>query len=717
MEIECQSAVSKVVVHARGALVTRAVTLPADLPNGVVDVVLPGVTLQAQAGSARAALEESDRNVAAVHTAVVVPSGSPDRGPTLAKVRELEARAARLADEQSILSGRRTHLLDTSLSPELRPHDGKRQRDAFDVRFAEAIAMARLLANKVADLDSRLYAIEKEQRDVGRAIAAARLEDAQASSKERMGREHPTRKIEVRLTGEGRPGVLLVTYAVAVARWWPTYTLRMFEGGLRATWTFEALVAQRTGEDWNQALLSLSSADLVFDARLPELASLRFGRQQQPKKRPLRAAPAGVDDMFTGYLAFKPAPPAFTPPPVSAHTVYPQDEGALDGLEEEKTAVMHREQTRSMDLKPRLQKRATEPVPPPPAMGGYGGPPPGAMPQGMPARAGAPPMPMSLAAPMPMQMQSRSMPAAKGAGMLGAAVGALFDSDGGGGGAYEPEPELEPELVMGAQWQNLDALVLAGPDDTRRGRLVPSPGSLAAGGSVHELDGLAKDRWVDPSDSRGMFDHRYEAAGRADVPSDGRVHRVGVQTAACNVLIGWRSVPSESLEVYREANVVNPFNTALLGGPVDVYLDGSLLAETKAQRIDKGGVLWCGMGVDDRVKIARNVRADEESAGLLGGSLAVTHTVSIELSSTIKDPIKVKVLERVPVTDDKNIEIKLLKINPQAQAYDQANRGNPIRGGYQFEAAVTGGAKANLEVVYKLVFASKLDIVGGSRRG
>lgn len=668
----------------------------------MVDLAIPGITLGAQAGSVRAALEQSEREVSAVRSSVVVPSTAHAPGPSVAHVKELTAQRARLEDELNVLNHRRGQLADVSLHPNLRPHDSsKRARDALDLRFTETIAMAKLLSAKVSELDERIMRLERERRELLRAIEAARLEDAQASTKERMGAEHPARRVVVRVTGSGVFGKLSITYAVGSARWWPTYTLRIEEGGDRATWAFEALVAQRSGEDWTAALLALSSADLVFDARLPELPSLRFGRAQPARRRPPRPAPAGVDDMFAAYLAFRPAvepspPPLAQPKPATTNVFGPMSELAASAPSDDEEITAVHEQRRESVSRPAAMA--------PQGAAAYGAPPPGAM---------------------PMMPRQQAMPArAKSAGVFGAVAsaigGAMPDLDGYGGGmdegaAYEPP---EPELVAGAQWSDLDALVLAGPQEPRRGKLVPHVRAERSLESMaQDLDGLAKERWIDPSESRGMFDHRYEAAGRADVPSDGRVHRVGVATAPCNVLISWRTVPCESPEVYREANVINPFEQALLGGPVDVYLDGSLLAQTKIDRIDRGGTLWCGMGVDDRVKVARNVRVDEESAGLLGGSLAVTHTVGIELSSSVRDPIKVVVLERVPVTDDKEIEIKIVKANPVPTAYDQSERGSPVRGGCRFEATVTPGKKLPLEIVYRLVFSSKLDIVGGSRRG
>src|SRR5262249_853009 len=142
-------------------------------------------------------------------------------------VRELNARLSRLGDEHRTLTERRQKLIEVTLTPHIRVIDTrKRERDAFDTRYTEALQMAKLLKDKVLHLDEEIVAIEKEQRDIGRTLEAAKLEDRQASMRERLGTDQPSRTITTRLVGEGRSGRLLVTYAVQAARWWPTYTLR-----------------------------------------------------------------------------------------------------------------------------------------------------------------------------------------------------------------------------------------------------------------------------------------------------------------------------------------------------------------------------------------------------------------------------------------------------------------------------------------------------------
>lgn len=698
MKIECASTITSVVVHGRGALVTRAVALPDDLPVDV-EVDVANVTLFAEAGSVRAALAGSERAVAAIRSSVVVPGGEIAPGPTLAKVRELIVRSERLGVELDSLRQRRLRIAKTELAAVVRTQDGKRPRHALDARFGDALTMTALLRDKVAGLDERILGLEGERRETDRALEAARLEDRQTSLPARV--THPSRTLTTRLVGSGTPGQLLVTYAVMAARWWPVYTLRI--GKDRAAWAFEAIVAQETGEDWAAVTLALSSADLVFDARLPELPSLRFGRAQ-PRRPTFRNPPVGVDEMFDAYVIFgrktftAPAP-APTSGSIPSAPAWSEGEDASEGEDTSAMGPM-KEMMKKRAVAPMMARRAGPPTPPAPA----------------------PMMSMLQSAPMPPGSAAELFGSRGGASGIGAAParGAAAPIEADAASIHESRDEEEEPLSPSDTWLDYDGLVLASPDDTRhRGRLIPNR-SDAVGGIARTsgaVDRVAEPGFRDPRTSRGMFDQRYESEGSADVPSDGRAHRVTVGTAETNVRLAWRTVPVASPEVFREAILQNPFGYALLGGPVDVYLDGSLLTTTSIDRIDRGGRLTVGMGVDERIKVARNVRVAEEASGLLGGALTVTHNVDIELSSTIGGQADVTVLERVPVTDDKAIEVKIVRVTPPADPYDQAGLGAPIRGGLAFHVTVDPAKKSRLEVVYRLQYANKLDIAGGSRRG
>jgi uncharacterized protein (TIGR02231 family) len=233
---------------------------------------------------------------------------------------------------------------------------------------------------------------------------------------------------------------------------------------------------------------------------------------------------------------------------------------------------------------------------------------------------------------------------------------------------------------------------------------------------VHKLDNLRPSKLVDPLVSRGDFDHQYDAAGRADVPADGIPHRVSVGTSPVEPKLRWRTVPREAAEVYREAELANPFSGPLLAGPVDVYLDGTLLVATElARAMDRGASLAVGLGVDERLRVARNARTTEETAGLLGGKIVVDTEVTIELRSALGFAADVEVLDRIPVTSESEMTIEDAGAKPPAEPYEQRPE-SPIEGGRRWKVKLAPSGGAKIAFRYRVSFSSKQEIVGGNRR-
>jgi uncharacterized protein (TIGR02231 family) len=337
---------------------------------------------------------------------------------------------------------------------------------------------------------------------------------------------------------------------------------------------------------------------------------------------------------------------------------------------------------------------------------------------------------------MSTQSLARSAPARPKA--AAAPVGRASAPQGGGGGPADAETlpareEMAFEESAAAdalaapasiepddKWLDFDSLVLASPrKKERRGRLERVP-EASRRGAIEAADMIAlmadPARTLDPLDTRGRFDHRYDAEGRADVPSNARPHRIHIPSAEGPAAAHFRAVPRESAEVYREARIDNPHASPLLGGPVDVFLDGALVTTTAIGATDRGGQVLVGLGVEDRLRIARNARVEESSAGLLGGSSLVDHQVTVDLTSSLGVPVTVEILERIPVTDDKDVSVKLTSAEPEPEVYDQSDLGAPVRGGRRFRVEVPAAGKARVSYGYRVKLPAKSEIVGGNRR-
>lgn len=722
MSLILTSRIHRVVVHARGAVVTRAVTLPSSLSSDACELVVPDITSLAEPATFRAIVKGS-RQVVSVVARFVVPEGPAKLGSASERVQVAEAARVALCEERAHVTGRRNQLAGVQFDLGL---DKRFQKANARTRIGDALAMTKLVQDELAEVDTRVAKLDRDIAQAERVLDAARAAEYQARAAERGGTSRPTLSCHVRLgSGQTMPETLEIEYTVLAARFWPTYKAWLTKGATRVRLELDALVAQDTGEDWTNVEMSLSTADLVHDARLPELASLRFGRASPKQKRGYRAPPPGLESMFEAY----------------------------DTAMAASIAIRTRDNVDLLRSAPSSSSRQNVGAPPPPSFapagtmqtlaGGYQ-----PMPKSMSAdeggadfddampeqakskgglfsrtRAGAPPPPAR-------SLRSESMPAnapmPKSAGPLG--------GFGGGGPpgaasygmlAEEAEAFLDDVLSVGSDepddaWLDFDALKVPGGDEARRGKLTRLPDDQARSEAIRAKQRIesmtSPARTKDPYVYRGLFDYCYEAVGRGDIPSNGRPHRVHVQAGEGPAKPRFRTAPRESTDVFREALIENPMGAPLCAGPMDVFLDGALVTTIESAAVDRGGVFVVGLGVEDRIRIARNARIEESSAGLLGGSTHVDHQVTVDITSSLGMLVNIEILERIPITDDKDISIKVFSAEPEPEVYDQSDLGSPIRGGRRFRVDVAAGGKAKVAYGYRIKLPAKSEIVGGNRR-
>lgn len=700
LQIDCESRIERVVVYARGAVVTRAVTLPGSLPEDPVELCLGGITALAEPGSVRA-LARGEREVTAIKARVAMPEAPVKAGRLREQVRALGLERERLAHVAAYVLERRELL--SRITPEPRFARWASNVDPA-ARFRDALALGGLVGEELSRLHDRLRALDEASEENRRQLAAAELEARQGTNDNREGEARAELSVRVRLGGAGALSALEIDYVVTAARWWPAYSARLSAAATRVRFGIDAFVAQASGEAWSGVALSVATADLASDVRLPELRSLRIGRAQAAPRKGYRPPPAGLEAMFEGHdRAVN-----------QADFAQPRRERPAPEADEEELQTL----TRSASI--------TE--------GGRVSAPQGmaaAKPAAAPSSAMAMPMQQAISAPefaraMPPKSSKIELRARLGKSASTPARDSLAEEEAGSAGAGAPraEPATPPAIEPDEAWLDFDALTigdaLAPENRGRRGRLARdasgAQGSRAAAAraTIEALGSPPEAR--DPLETRGRFDHRYDAEGRADVPSSGLPHRVTIGSAEGEARPRFVAVPREAAEVYREAEIPNPFAAPLLSGPVEVFVDGALLTTSSLEHVDRGGLLRVGLGVEERLRVARNARVEEGSAGLLGGSTTVDHHVTIDVASSLGHPVAIEVIDRIPVTSDKDIEIKLVSSRPIAAKLPASDRGEPVRGGLSWKINVSAGEKQRIEIVYRVTLPAKNELVGGNRR-
>ncbi len=685
--VSVESRIEQVTVYANGARVRRVASLRAALPSVVRFTGLPLAVIDDTV--------RTEADGAAVVTAIRVSVDTPTGELRAEESDELRAARQRAAIADSEVERLRAALEKLAAAPIIE-EDGS---DAPPAAWASIVAARRelvaLRAKREQMLREQLAAALHEHDEAKRALEIVVEREGRASSA-KAARLHEVRKYaELEVSGTGDV-TLRIEYQIRAARWAPSYVARL--DGEQARFELRAVVAQDSGEDWTDVALRLSTAEPERFAQLPELHPQKIGRrQQEPAKRGFRAPPAGADALYTDYERSVPR----AAQPFGAAAVFDDStyEGRAPSSPDELADLSIAEQVWDEETSRPRQRYAAPPAPPMTAM------------------------------PPPLAKKSGGF-----AGTLGGVVAAPFAqaaqalSRGAPGGGRGDESRKERAASVGAPTPRLDYgnLRMGAPGTPERGLLVPAKQKLDVELATRVATGIARlEQLPLPPGHVGEWAHNYDYAfasdGKVDIESDHAWHSIALTARAGSAKVRHVAVPREQADVFRVAEITNPFDGPLLPGPIDVYDRGQFLLTSDVEYTPPGGSVDIGLGVDPAVKIARNVEFHEEATGMLRGALRLVHAIAIDVENLAPRPIELEVRERVPVTreGDDDVEVSLGKVDPPWQRYTPDTDGPRearLRGGYRWQLTIPASTKKLLRAAYEVKIAAKHELVGGNRR-
>ncbi|KOV74877.1 hypothetical protein ADL00_00935 [Streptomyces sp. AS58] len=684
------STLDSVVVYAQGALCRRLARGSA--PTGG-HVRVTGLPRSLDPGSLRA------RVVGTPGVRVTEARVEVEAEPVGSDADELRREVERLRDVCAAARERRDRQL--ALIEEvgaLRPVPPPRKRDDPHRRTpVDAwLELADFVDRRLTGLHTGLLELEEALRLAEHELDIAADRYARASTDAPSAHVETTMCAVLTLDGTADTDVEVeVEYGVPGAVWVPAYRLTHHQGEADGHLLLRASVAQRTGEDWTGVRLALATADLRRGTDLPRLRSVRIGRRQPaPAPSGWREPPAGLADLFTGYdgagsrrdaertsvpvagaAARRPAAGGAVPESLTGGSGF----GAVAGG----------------------PASAPLPPPPPPPMPGYGGPPAQLpVPGGRPA---APPAALAPAAP------GRAAPARARASAAPAAPA-----------PPQPPPAVGPPQPSGDEL-DYAALVLYGPAEqqARRGRLFPGSAFDAVTAEYRRrAEAVAAlprpGHAVPPRESAGSFDHRFDAAAPADIPSDGTWHTVTVGEIPVGLHTEYICVPAVEQIMYSTLVVSNATDQALLAGPVEVTVNGDFLLTTALPTLAPGGVCRVGLGPAEAIGVTRRTNLHESTSGLRNNTTVLDHRVHVELANRLPVPVTVEVRERVPVTSDADV-----RIEERADWTRPENAEDPehrVPGTRLWRIRLPAGGTAALDGGYEIRIPAGKALTGGNRR-
>lgn len=187
---------------------------------------------------------------------------------------------------------------------------------------------------------------------------------------------------------------------------------------------------------------------------------------------------------------------------------------------------------------------------------------------------------------------------------------------------------------------------------------MPEESEVVPRGSI-AYDDLAAG-CVLPIDSARGFVSTFRSLRPEAVPPDGAPHRLLIANMELPYTERRTLVAELSPHIYRGLLAGVTGDDPLLEGTAAVFLDDSYLGLTRIRTTAPGEELALELGVDDRVRISRDVRESEEKVGVFSKGTRYRSDVILALESFRDEEIEVEVRERVPFTETEKIQVSLL---------------------------------------------------------
>lgn len=465
---------------------------------------------------------------------------------------------------------------------------------------------------------AQLEAAQKKLRELELAQrAASRKRDGLVDKADKLGNPESRSgwKVTAVLAGGGQATVSL-TYLVRRARWTPTWDVQLDPEKSLVTVSLAGIVSQDSGEDWEDAQLTLSTAIPSSAVKAPKLLTWKIGTTDRfiPTPTPVqeyvpavpvpaRTIPVRTEEsLVRGWLA-----------QVAGRAVAAAEEPAP-----EKAAEYDRRydaQKREEVTKRRAKEQRNAPPPPPP--------------------------------PKPMAPAPSMAPAAS------PGRGISFSDESIEGDLAQPESEyLEERKSV------LTSASSRGPSQPVAAfSLAPPPGYRAPGYGPDSPVTLA-----------GGYDLSFASRQKETIPSAKGARRVALWSQQWPVTVERKVYPALAKEAYLSAELKNPSQQVLPGGPATLSVGADPAGTAQLKLVSPGEAFTLPLGLDRAIKPVRNVQVVDATEGVVSKDDVSTYAVSIELVNPYRAPVALRVFDQWPLAqpNQKDLETKLLDSKPGA---------------------------------------------------
>jgi len=197
----------------------------------------------------------------------------------------------------------------------------------------------------------------------------------------------------------------------------------------------------------------------------------------------------------------------------------------------------------------------------------------------------------------------------------------------------------------------------------------------------------------------------YQVQRPLAVPADGGPQKTSIARFDLDATLDHLTVPVLAPEAYLRATAVNTSSLLLLPGPARVFHGTQFTGETTLETVAAGEEIELQLGVDDQVRVERQLRRRSTGKAVIGGTRTIDIGYEITVENHRRGPARVTVKDRIPVSADGDIKVRLREASPAPA--EQTDLGE-----LTWELRLDGGKAAEVRYRFTVEHPAQVTVTG-----
>jgi uncharacterized protein (TIGR02231 family) len=197
----------------------------------------------------------------------------------------------------------------------------------------------------------------------------------------------------------------------------------------------------------------------------------------------------------------------------------------------------------------------------------------------------------------------------------------------------------------------------------------------------------------------------YHVPSRVNIPADGAAHKVTVARYALSPRMDYVSAPKLVEAAYRRAIVTNDSAYTLLPGSASLFANDEFLGSAQLELTAPQGEIEVTLGVDDRLKVGRQLKRREVDKTMIGGKRRIRYAYEIRLENLLPAQVSLTLHDQLPVARHEDIKVRLDAAEPKPSQQSELNL-------LDWELSLAPKEKRTLRFDFSVEYPQAMEVIG-----